>query len=137
MKGFCFSFQVINYIGETCRYLLAQPIRKEDSQNQIRLAFGNGLRPQIWNEFKNRFNIERIGEFYGSTEGNAKCINTDSKVGSVGFNSIIFPNVFPMRLVKVDPETNEIIRGSDGLAKACGYNEPGEMVARIETGSSL
>ena len=33
--------------------------------------FGNGLRPQIWNEFKERFGIERIGEFYGATEGNA------------------------------------------------------------------
>jgi len=33
--------------------------------------FGNGLRPQIWNEFKERFGIKRIGEFYGATEGNA------------------------------------------------------------------
>lgn len=32
--------------------------------------FGNGLRPEIWNEFVNRFNIRKIGEFYASTEGN-------------------------------------------------------------------
>lgn len=33
--------------------------------------FGNGLRPQIWKQFVERFNIPQIGELYGSTEGNA------------------------------------------------------------------
>jgi hypothetical protein len=28
-------------------------------------------RPQIWEEFVNRFNIKDISEFFGSTEGNA------------------------------------------------------------------
>jgi len=63
--------QVGQYIGEICRYLLAQPLRPSDRQHRIRVMFGNGLRPQIWNEFKERFGIERIGEFYGATEGNA------------------------------------------------------------------
>ena len=63
--------QVGQYIGEICRYLLAQPTRPFDRQHRVRVMFGNGLRPQIWNEFKERFGIERIGEFYGATEGNA------------------------------------------------------------------
>jgi len=63
--------QVGQYIGEICRYLLAQPSRPFDRQHRVRVMFGNGLRPQIWNEFKERFGIERIGEFYGATEGNA------------------------------------------------------------------
>ena len=33
--------------------------------------FGNGLRPQIWDLFVRRFNIPRVGEFYGATEGNS------------------------------------------------------------------
>ena len=33
--------------------------------------FGNGLRPQIWQQFTQRFAIPRIGEFYGATEGNS------------------------------------------------------------------
>lgn len=40
--------------------------------------FGNGVRPQIWNEFTERFNMPRIAEFYGATEGIAnisKCWN--------------------------------------------------------------
>lgn len=42
--------------------------------------FGNGLRPQIWEEFVNRFssptNRVQIAEFYGATEGNANISNT-------------------------------------------------------------
>ena len=63
--------QVAQYIGETCRYLLAAAPRPEDRQHKIRLMFGNGLRPQIWEEFVKRFNIPKIAEFYGATEGNA------------------------------------------------------------------
>lgn len=59
------------YIGEICRYLLAQPVRPSDKQHCVRVVFGNGLRAQIWKEFKERFNVERIGELYGATEGNA------------------------------------------------------------------
>ena len=39
--------------------------------------FGNGLRPQIWEQFAKRFAIKRIGEFYGATEGHSsvsKCL---------------------------------------------------------------
>ena len=33
--------------------------------------FGNGLRPQIWTPFVERFKVKQIGEFYGATEGNS------------------------------------------------------------------
>ena len=54
-----------------CRYILAVPLKPEDKQHKIRVMFGNGLRPQIWREFVERFNIPQIAEFYGATEGNA------------------------------------------------------------------
>lgn len=59
---------VSQYIGEICRYLLAQPISKDESQHKIKLLYGNGLRAEIWKEFVKRFNV-KIGELYGSTEG--------------------------------------------------------------------
>lgn len=59
------------YIGELCRYLLAQPEKETDQKHKVRLVFGNGLRQEIWRDFKTRFNIKQIGEVYGSTEGNA------------------------------------------------------------------
>ena len=64
-----FLFKMFNYIGETCRYLLAQPASRSDRDHRLRLAIGNGLRPQIWADFQERFGIDLIGECYASTEG--------------------------------------------------------------------
>lgn len=127
-------FQVTQYIGETCRYLLAQPVKPSDKDHKLRVAIGNGLRPQIWKEFQTRFNIKQIGEFYGSTEGNAHVINLDNKEGSVGFNSVLAPDIFPSRLFRIDEETGEILRDSNGLAIPCKYNEPGEMIGKVISG---
>ena len=59
------------YIGEICRYLLSAPETPEERRHSVQLMIGNGLRPQIWDLFVRRFNIKRIGEFYGATEGNS------------------------------------------------------------------
>lgn len=58
-----------------CRYILAVPSKPEETQHQIRTIFGNGLRPQIWREFVDRFHIPQVAEFYGATEGNANIGN--------------------------------------------------------------
>jgi len=60
---------VVQYIGELCRYLLTTPPGQFDKAHRVRLAVGNGLRPEIWEAFQSRFNIPEIGEFYGSSEG--------------------------------------------------------------------
>jgi len=121
---------VVQYIGEICRYLLAQPHRPSETQHSVRLATGNGLRPQIWEEFQTRFGIKEIGEFYGSTEGTASIINIDSTRGACGFVSEIFPAAYPVVIFKVDPETGELVRGSDGLAKRTKPGEVGQIVGK-------
>ena len=63
--------QGAQYIGEICRYLLSAPETPEEKQHRVEIMFGNGLRPQIWQQFTQRFAIPRIGEFYGATEGNS------------------------------------------------------------------
>ncbi|MEL7210523.1 MAG: AMP-binding protein, partial [Actinomycetota bacterium] len=75
------SFQ---YIGEFCRYLLAQPERSAEREHHVRFAVGNGLRPDIWEQFQQRFHIDHISEFYGATEGNVVMYNLDGEVGSIG-----------------------------------------------------
>lgn len=105
-----YNATVFNYIGETCRYLLAQPQRDFDRKHSIRVALGNGIRPSIWKEFQDRFNIGMIGEFYGATEGNANMINNVGRVGAVGYNSVLVPWVYPIKLVRVDKETGNILR---------------------------
>lgn len=54
-----------------CRYILAAPPKPEDKQHKLRMIYGNGLKPQIWTQFVERFNIPQVAEFYGATEGNA------------------------------------------------------------------
>ncbi|XP_027525892.1 long-chain fatty acid transport protein 1 [Corapipo altera] len=122
---------IIQYIGEICRYLLNQPVRDSESRHRVRLAVGNGLRPHIWEEFTRRFRVKQIGEFYGATECNCSIANLDGKVGACGFNSRILPNVYPIRLVKVNEDTMELIRDSRGLCVPCRPGEPGLLVGQI------
>src|SRR5437868_4336203 len=43
---------MVQYIGELCRYLLASPPSPKDKAHHIRIAIGNGLRPEIWKDFQ-------------------------------------------------------------------------------------
>ncbi|CAB3399630.1 unnamed protein product [Caenorhabditis bovis] len=127
------------YIGEICRYLLAQKPSDEEKLHKVRLMWGNGLRAEIWTEFVNRFGIKRIGELYGSTEGNSNIVNVDNKVGACGFMPI-YPHIgslYPVRLIKVDQETGELIRDKQGLCVPCRPGEIGEMVGVIRNKDAL
>lgn len=73
-------FQIVQYIGEICRYLLSQPVRPSEKGHKVRLAVGNGLRPSVWEAFTQRFQVAQIGEFYGATECNCSVANMDGKV---------------------------------------------------------
>ena len=57
------------YIGELCRYLLNQPPKPTDRAHKVGVIVGNGLRPDIWEEFTRRFGIKRVVEFYAASEG--------------------------------------------------------------------
>lgn len=122
---------VVQYIGEICRYLLSQPVRPSEKGHRVRLAVGNGLRPSVWEAFTERFGVAQVGEFYGATECNCSIANMDGKVGACGFNSRILPNVYPIRLMKVDEETTELVRDRHGLCVPCCPGEPGLLVGRI------
>ncbi|XP_029072564.1 long-chain fatty acid transport protein 1 isoform X4 [Monodon monoceros] len=126
-----YNCTVVQYIGEICRYLLKQPVSEAEGRHRVRLAVGNGLRPAIWEEFTERFGVRQVGEFYGATECNCSIANMDGKVGSCGFNSRILPNVYPIRLVKVNEDTMELLRDAQGLCIPCQAGEPGLLVGQI------
>jgi len=123
---------IFNYIGETCRYLLAQPSRDSDKQHKIRFCTGNGLRGSIWKEFQSRFNLSAVKEFYGATEGNASMMNCTGYPGAVGYMPPFLTFAIPTKIIRVDKETGEIIRGPDGLAIDSKPGEPGELVSMIK-----
>lgn len=126
-----YNCTIVQYIGEICRYLLSQPVRPSEKGHKVRLAVGNGLRPSVWEAFTQRFQVAQIGEFYGATECNCSIANMDGKVGACGFNSRILPNVYPIRLVRVDEDSMELVRNSQGLCVPCNPGEPGLLVGRI------
>ncbi|MGH6951399.1 MAG: long-chain-acyl-CoA synthetase, partial [Vitreimonas sp.] len=122
---------VFVYIGELCRYLVNQPPHLKERAHHLRLAFGNGLRPEVWEEFQQRFGVGRILEFYGSTEGNVSMFNFDGKPGAIGRVPRYLQNNFAVRLVKFDVESEQPIRGADGLCELCRMGEAGEAVGLI------
>lgn len=122
---------VFVYIGELCRYLVNQPEDPNERKHRIRLAFGNGLRPEVWPEFKKRFGIPEILEFYGSTEGNVSLFNFDGKPGAIGRVPRYLRGKINIRLVKFDLEAEEPVRGPNGLCIEARPGEIGEAVGEI------
>jgi acyl-CoA synthetase (AMP-forming)/AMP-acid ligase II len=135
---------IIQYVGETCRYLLSAPPRTDpvtgedlDRKHAVRVAFGNGLRPDVWNRFKERFGIDTIAEFYGSTEGSFATWNmsrNDFSMGAIGRSGSLY-NLLLGRTVAIvavdhdtelphrDPKTNLCHRAAPG--------EPGELLFNL------
>ena len=119
------------YIGELCRYLVNHEPVADETRHKIRLAFGNGLRPDIWPVLKQRFRIPEILEFYGSTEGNVSMFNFDGREGAIGRIPKWLRKRFNARLVQYDVERQEAIRGTDGLCIECGPGQVGQCVGMI------
>lgn len=123
---------VFFYIGELCRYLVNVPPSAEDGEHAIRLAVGNGLRPEVWERFQERFKVPRIMEFYGSTEGNVSLVNLDGKQGAIGRIPSYLRRRFNVRIVKFDFENEQPLRGPDGLCIEAAPGEAGEAIGEIK-----
>jgi fatty-acyl-CoA synthase len=126
----CTLFQ---YIGELCRYLLKAPTGEFESQHQLRLACGNGLRGDIWDAFQARFAIPQILEFYAATEGNFSLYNVEGRPGAIGRIPPFLAHRFPVAIVRFDQELGIPVRTADGLCISCDRNEAGEAIGRIGT----
>ncbi|MDZ7785253.1 MAG: long-chain-acyl-CoA synthetase [Halioglobus sp.] len=113
------------YIGELCRYLLNTPEAADDHRNPITRVMGNGLRPDVWHQFKRRFGIERVAEFYGASEGNVGFVNLLNRDCTVGTTTI------PIEIVSYDVENDEMVRGADGRLIRVEQGEPGLLLAKI------
>lgn len=119
------------YIGELGRYLVNQPPSSLERSHGIKKGFGNGLRADVWAEFVERTGIHQLVEFYGSTEGNVNFFNLDGKIGAVGRIPRLLRSRLPARIVKFDVETEQPVRGPDGLCIEAAPDEPGEAVGPI------
>ena len=128
----CTLFQ---YIGELCRYLLKAPENANERAHHLRLAFGNGLRTDVWNAFQERFNIPHIVEFYAATEGTFSLINVEGEPGAIGRVPPFLKHRFPSALVKFDVARGEPMRDSDGFCVPSAPGEIGEAIGKITSGA--
>ncbi|MBI1186740.1 MAG: long-chain-acyl-CoA synthetase [Alphaproteobacteria bacterium] len=123
---------VFFYIGELCRYLVNAPPHPLERQHTLRLGVGNGMRPEVWEKFKERFGDLKFLEFYGSTEGNVSLLNFDNKIGSIGRIPSWMQARVNVRILKFDVETEQPVRGADGFCIEADVDEPGEAVGHID-----
>ncbi|MGB2375612.1 MAG: AMP-binding protein, partial [Porticoccaceae bacterium] len=114
------------YVGELCRYLAMAPECPDEKNNPLRTMLGNGLRPDIWHVFRQRFGVKRITEIYGSSEGNVTLLNILNKDSTIGTGSVV------VMLVKYDIENDEIVLDEDGKVIEVELGEAGLMLGQID-----
>jgi acyl-CoA synthetase (AMP-forming)/AMP-acid ligase II len=129
---------IIQYVGESLRYLMTSPPSPQDKEHRVRMAFGNGLRPDVWPLFKERFGIQTICEFYAATEGPGLFINKSSNnfgEGALGVGGalrhLLQRNV--NLIVEFDIEKDELIRDQKtGFCIPAKAGQPGELLFKLQ-----
>ena len=115
------------YVGEIPRYILNQPPSDYEKNHTLKKMVGIGLRKNIWEQFKSRFKIDDIYEFYGLTEGHRTLFNADKIPGMVGRLTMA-----GLGLAKVDPETGEFFKNEKGYCIKCKPGDVGMALFKLE-----
>jgi acyl-CoA synthetase (AMP-forming)/AMP-acid ligase II len=113
------------YIGELCRYLLNQPEQENDRNHNVRVMGGNGLRPDIWMKFKQRFGVAQIMELYGASECNIAFVNSLNLDMTAGYCPMSF------EVIKYDIEQDAPILNDDGFMIPVDKGETGLLIAEV------
>lgn len=128
---------IVQYVGELCRYLINAPPNPLDRAHSVTMAWGNGMRPDVWEVFRERFGIETINELYAATDGLGSSFNANR--GEFGKNAIGLRGLYwnmmngpNEKRVRIDIDTEEILRDENGFAIECATGEAGEVVLRMD-----
>ena len=125
------------YVGETARYLLAAPPHPLDKVHNVRCMYGNGLRPDVWLKFRDRFGVPEVCEFFNSSEGVFGLVNYsrgDFLAGAVGYHGGIVRQMTKNMIVPVlfDQESGAIARNpKTGFAYRQSYEKGGEIIVAV------
>lgn len=127
----------LQYVGELCRYLLNAPPHPLEATHCVKMAWGNGMRPDVWEGFRQRFNIPIIHELYAATDGlgaTFNCNHGDFSKSAIGIRGALWNWKMGDKevRVKIDPDTEEVVRDQDGWVVRCGVNEPGEVFHKVD-----
>ena len=125
------------YVGETARYLLTAPPSPLDKEHNVRCMYGNGLRPDVWTKFRDRFGVPEVCEFFNSSEGVFGLVNYsrgDFLAGSVGYHGLIMRRLTKDMIVPVliDQASGAIARDpKTGFAHRQPYEKGGEIIVAV------
>lgn len=120
-----YNASAIGYVGELCRYLMDAPETSKDRGHRVAKMIGNGMRPNIWDKFKQRFGVEEVLELYASSEGNVGFSNLFNFDNTVGFSPI------PYAIIEYDKEQEHPIRDKNGFCKKVKKGEVGLLIGKI------
>ena len=120
-----FDVSAIGYVGELCRYLMDAPVSELEYGHRVKKMIGNGMRPNIWDKFKQRFGVEEILELYASSEGNVGFSNVFNFDNTVGFSPT------PYAIVEFDKESNAPVKDAKGWCKKVKKGEVGLLIGKI------
>ena len=120
-----FNTTAFVYVGELCRYLSFQDPCDEEINNPISKMVGNGLRPDLWDCFRNRFKVDRICEIYGASEGNGMFMNLLNKDQTIGMTNI------ELALLEYDVAEDKLKTDEDGKYIEVQEHEPGLALVKI------
>lgn len=126
------------YVGEAARYLLmAPPHPLERDHPRLRGMYGNGMRPDVWGRFKERFGVPEVIEFFNSTEGVFGLVvhsKNEFTQGCVGLHGAVLRRDLRDTYVPVaiDPESGALMRDPEtGFVQRRSYDEGGEILVNI------
>lgn len=134
---------LVFYIGEMIRYLVQappDPIHPDETRTHRpdMVFYGMGLAAPVWREFRRRFGVPWISEYYGASEGTSLICYSDrdeanevARVAHWGPLMRYFQDNF--YILRVDMESGDLVRDpKSGLCVKAAFGEVGEAVNRIK-----
>ncbi|EER43899.1 AMP dependent ligase [Histoplasma capsulatum H143] len=107
------------YVGETARHLLTAPPSPLDRGHNVRCMYGNGLRPDVWEKFKER------GPYQ------SRCVGHHGAILRRLMHNVYIP-------VVIDPMTGDMYRDpKTGFATRAPYSEGGEIIISVPDESAF
>ncbi|KAK8240865.1 long-chain fatty acid transport protein [Phyllosticta capitalensis] len=131
---------IVLYVGELCRYLMNAPPSDLDRKHCVKTFWGIGMRPDIWEPFRERFGIEDILETYAASDGVGRSSFNRNRGPfsrhTVGWRGLLWKllNGRSEAIVKIDvDQDNKLVRDKNGWVVKCATNEPGEAIYKLDT----
>jgi len=120
-----YGVTILLYVGEVCRYLMNAPPRPDDADNPAFKMVGSGMRPDIWRDFKRRFGVREVYEFYGASDGNMTFVNLFNLEDTVGMG------LTPFAIVAFDTEREQPVLDARGFMIPVAVGEVGLVIGKI------